>query len=96
MSLDIQRYTHVPLYVEAVQVTADNMTDIAEWAGSTIQTDSDKQQFIKVATIRPLRDRQTQAYVGDWVLKTDVGLKVYTNKAFTRGFIAAPMETAAV
>jgi len=96
MSLNIQRYTHVPLYVEAVQVTADNMAKVAEWVGGTIQMDSENQQYIKIATIRPLRDRQTQAYVGDWALKTDVGLKVYTNKAFGRGFMAAPLESAKV
>lgn len=89
-TLAIERYTHVPLYVNAVQVTAENMADVAAWCGGTIQTDAEKKQFIKVAAIRPLRERQTQAYVGDWVLKTDVGLKVYTTKAFTRGFIHAP------
>jgi len=92
MSLDINRYTHVALYVEAVQVTAANLAEVAAWAGGTVQTDPEKQEYIKVATIRPLRDRQTQAYVGDWVLKTAVGLKVYTNKAFHRGFIAAPED----
>lgn len=88
-TLDIKRYTHIPLYVNAVQVTADNMETVAEWCGGTIQTDDQKKLFIKVAAIRPLRDRQTQAYVGDWVLRTDVGLKTYTDKAFERGFVLA-------
>jgi len=92
MTLAIQRYTHVPLYVNAVQITAENLSEVASWCGGAIQTDVDTRQFIKVASIRPLRERQTQAYVGDWVLKTDVGLKVYTNKAFTRGFVNAPED----
>lgn len=102
MTLAVSRYTHVPLYVEAVQITADNMSAATEWCGGSVQTDTEKKQFIKVATIRPLRERQTMAYVGDWILKTDVGLKVYTDKAFKRGFIHAPethqeaLEAAAV
>jgi len=92
MTLAIQRYTHVPLYVNAVQITAENLEAVASWCGGSIQTDVDTRKYVKVATIRPLRERQTQAYVGDWVLKTEVGLKVYTNKAFTRGFVHAPEE----
>jgi len=91
MSLDTQRYTHVPLYVEAVQVTAENMAEVAEWCDSTLAVDDKKKQYIKIGTIRPQHERQTMAYVGDWVMKTDVGLKTYTNKAFTRGFVPAPL-----
>jgi hypothetical protein len=89
MTLAVQRYTHVPLYVQGVQITAENMAEVASWCAGSLQTDNEKKQYIKVATIRPLRERQTMAYVGDWVLKTEVGLKVYTNKAFTRGFVDA-------
>jgi len=93
MNLDIKRYTHVPLFVQAVQVTPENIFEIAGWCDGTVKTDSDGKTYIMVATIRPLRERQTQAYVGDWVLKTDVGLKVYTNTAFKRGFVLAPETT---
>ena len=95
MTLAIERYQHVPLYVEAVRVTNDNFEDVAEWCDGVICTlDEDKTKepvdYIKVATIRPIRARQTQAFVGDWVLKTGMGLKVYNNKAFHKSFIAAP------
>jgi len=90
MTLEVQRYTHVPLYVQAVPVTAENIEEVATWCGGTLQTDDEMKLYIKVATIRPLRDRQTMAYVGDYVLKTDVGHKIYTKKAFVRGFVLAP------
>lgn len=97
MQLEIERWTHKPLYVQAVLVTAENMDDVAEWCDGTICTveddGKDPVDYIRVATIRPIRQRQTQAFEGDWVLKTAVGLKVYTDKAFKKSFDPAPDES---
>ena len=94
MTLKIERYVHVPLYVQAVRVTAENMEEVVEWCEGAMCTVEEEGKepvdYIKVATIRPIRARQTQAFVGDWVLKTGMGLKVYNNKAFHKSFIAAP------
>ena len=93
MILDVKRFMHVPLYVQAVQVTVDNMADVANWCeGIVVATPPHGLPCVKVATVRPLHPRQTQAYVGDWVLKTDVGLKCYTPKAFERGFCPVPKD----
>jgi len=97
MTLEIERYQHTPLYVEAVRVTVENFDDVAEWCEGVICSEETEGKepvdFIKVATIRPIRTRQTQAFVGDWVLKTGMGLKVYTNKAFHKSFVVAPPES---
>jgi len=79
---------HVPLYVVGVEVTSENMAEVAKWCEGTM-SEVNGIPYIKVATIRPLRVRQTQAFVGDHVLKTQVGLKCYTPKAFARAFVQA-------
>ena len=88
MSLAIKHYTHVPMHVHAVQVTAENIAEVAAWCEGVINSSSET--YIKVATIKPLRDRQTQAFIGDWVIKTGFGFKVYKNKAFGFSFVESP------
>lgn len=86
MSLDIKQYKHKPTYVDAVCVTADNMKDLAEWCQGSVQSTVDAKHYVKVGVIRPLNLRQTEAYVGDWVLKTGNSFKVYTPKGFEKSF----------
>ena len=99
MTLKIEHYTRKPFPVEAVQVTEENLNEVAEWCGGDIhastktlrndageETSKIKLPFIKVDVHRPLNDRQTKAFVGDWVLKSESGFKVYTLKAFDNSF----------
>ena len=85
---------HKPLYVEAVQVTSQNMVEVAEWCGGTVQTSEEKRprKYILVATVRPMQERQTWAFAGNWVLKTPQGYKIYTNNSFMNGFIKVVEE----
>jgi len=85
VSLDVQKFVHSPLYVDAVQVSLDNIIDVAKWCQGTVVTD-EAETHIKVTVIRPQKVRQTQAFVNDWVLKTAKGYKVYTPRAFSRDF----------
>lgn len=50
--------------------------------------DQPGRKHIKVKVKNPINDRQTKAFVGDWVLYTDErsGFKVYNNHAFERSF----------
>lgn len=95
MSLQTQKYTRKPFPIEAVQVTTENMRDVAEWCkGEVITTDSKiaealqktPETYIKVKASNPMNDRQTQAFPGDWVLYANKGYKVYTDKSFKRSF----------
>jgi hypothetical protein len=93
MSLTIQRYVHTPLYVNAVQVTPDNMQQVANWCGGQILNQpADNRPYILVEVVRPLKSRQGQAFAGDWVLETAVGWKVYFDKAFKRDYMPALMS----
>jgi hypothetical protein len=89
VSLEIQKCTHRPVYVDCVQVTASNMTEVSEWCGGTLMEDDKKKTYIKVNATKAIHVRQTQAYVGDWVIKSDVGLKVYKDNAFKNSYVPA-------
>lgn len=90
--LETMKYVRKPFYIDAVRVTAENITDVANWAGGDVRTDSDG-RYIKVRVPRALTERQTKAYVGDWVLYAGKGYKVYTPKAFDDSFEQASVET---
>lgn len=86
-----QTYARKPFYIDAVQVTEENIKEVAEWCmGDVMQTKTPHEDvaspFIKVRVHRPLNQRQTQAFVGDWVLYANKGYKVYTQSAFDKNF----------
>jgi hypothetical protein len=43
-------------------------------------------QYIHVRVHNPKNPRQTKAFVGDWILYTERGYKVFTAKAFQANF----------
>lgn len=109
MSLDTQKFVRKPLFVDAVQVTSENFKEIAAWVkGTIVENDPEPdaaivkgplQCHIKVQVHAPKNPRQTRAIVGDWILYTPRGFKVYTNTAFTNVFDLVqedlPVEVAA-
>jgi hypothetical protein len=84
--MNTTKFVRKPLYVDAVQVTNANFTEVVEWCQGDIKETDDRQQYIRVRVVNPKNTRQTQAFVGDWILYTDRGYKVYTTKAFRHSF----------
>lgn len=84
--LKTHKFARKTFYVDGVRVTPENMEEVAKWCGGEILTDPQDGQYIKVRVHRPLTDRQTKAFVGDWVLYAGTGFKVYTAKAFDKSF----------
>jgi hypothetical protein len=87
--MQTQQFQRKAFVVEAVRVTQKNINEVAKWCGGTVQkkpTDKGVQRFIKVKVHRPLNEKQTQAFIGDWVVKAEAGFKVYTNRAFGNSF----------
>lgn len=80
------KFARKPFYVDAVRVSEANLADVATWCEGTPEETDDGQAYIKVKVHRPLTERQTQAFVGDWVLFAGTGFKVYTPKAFDKSF----------
>lgn len=81
-------YRRKTFSVEAIQVTEDNMDAVANWCQGKVLAnrgesgEGNARFFVKVPVKRPLNDRQSRAYVGDWVLEARSGFKVYTQRAF--------------
>jgi hypothetical protein len=96
MEIVTQKYIRKPLFVDAVQVSVENFSAIATWCmGEIRSTETDllaldedevKQDpsgyYIHVRVNHPKNIRQTKAMVGDWILYTDKGYKIYTDTAF--------------
>jgi len=90
--MTFEPYYRWPFAVEAVQVTADNMDALAtEFQGLILMSSETKLHksapYIKVDVHRPIHDRQTKAFAGDWILRSEIGLKVYTQSAFESSFV---------
>src|SRR5436190_12504897 len=47
--------------------------------------------YILVRVHNPQSQRQTKAMLGDWILKTERGYKIYTDRAFKDNFDLAPL-----
>lgn len=93
MTLQFETYVRKPFPVKAIQVTPENMHEVAEWADGEIKNlgehDGRWGPFIEIEVINPVRPRQSQAFVGDWVLQTETGFKIYTRSAFAKNFDSA-------
>ena len=91
--LETAKYERKPFVVDAIRVTVDNIKSVAEWTGGEVRTESrsnkETVQYVKVRVHRPIDDRQSKAYIGDWVLYAGTGFKVYTLRAFNSSFSPA-------
>lgn len=97
MAVETRRFIRKPLFVDAVRVTAGNFDEVAVWCGGVIhqaEAPNAHKNYIKVSVHIPKNVRQTQAFVGDWILYTERGYKVYTNKAFRTAFDEVTAEEA--
>lgn len=99
MSIKTESYTRMPFHVDAVQVTKQNINEVAAWCEGEVHSmaktvhgvpGSEPTQitvpYVKVVIHRPLNERQTKAFYGDWILQSETGFKVYTERAFANSF----------
>jgi hypothetical protein len=84
--MNIFKAVRKPFEVDCVQVTAENLEEVAEWCQGDIRLNDKGDGYVKVRVHSPLTERQTKAFAGDWVLYANKGYKVYTEKAFDRAF----------
>lgn len=92
--IETTKYSRKSFDVDAVLVTEENINEVAEWCGGEVRytkprPDRESNPYVKVRVFRPMGERQTRAYVGDWVLYAGTGYKVYPDKAFQTCFTEA-------
>ncbi|QAU06776.1 hypothetical protein SEA_OLGASCLOVER_71 [Gordonia phage OlgasClover] len=97
-----QMFQRKPFQVEAVQITEENFEKVASWCGGSIATIEERgntpnkpgrvKRYIQVGVSRPMTRRQSEAYVGDWILYAPQGFKVYANRPFLKNFETVPQE----
>lgn len=87
--LDVKKARRKTFEVDVVEVTDDNIKEVAKWCGGDVRTyvkDGIESQYVKVRVYRPMNERQTMAFVGDRVLYAGTGYKVYLPNAFEACF----------
>lgn len=85
LALELEDWYRKPFPVKAVRVTFDNIKAVSVWCNGEIHNDGDR-IYIQVAVNNAISEKQTQAHIGDWVLKSKDSFKVYTDTAFQRNF----------
>lgn len=91
--METTTFSRKPFEVDAVQVTEENIQEVAAWCRGKIQHAERKgtvEPYIKVQTHRPLNEKQTMAFIGDWILQAETGFKVYTDQAMQNSFQEQP------
>lgn len=91
MGVTTVQYIKKPLYVDAIRITRTNFDDVAAWCSGRIQNERSK-KYIKIKAHNPINNRQTKAFVGDWVLRTERGFKIYSHQAFQDSFDKVQIE----
>jgi hypothetical protein len=100
VTISTTRFIRKPLYVDAVQITKQNFVALANWCQGEIRVNEGDElvdydhsnginpeaHHIRIRVHNPKNIRQTKGFVGDWILYTDRGYKVYTQKAFKASF----------
>lgn len=86
-------FVRKPFEIEAVQVTEENMQDVAKWCGGKIKTrpgqteEASNEKYILVPVHNPTNEEQKMASVGKWVLwSRTTAFKVYSKRAFASSF----------
>ncbi len=98
MSVTTTQYIRKPLYVDAIRITGHNIDEVSAWCDGDVQWEESPgnkgtgKKYIRVRVHNPMNPRQTKAFVGDWILYTEKGYKIYTNKAFLAAFDEPPEE----
>ena len=89
------RFMRIPFFVTGYLVTEDNMEVIATWCKGHVFEDAHR-PFVRVPVIRPTHQKQTEAYVGTWVIASmqrgQATFKVYTEEWLKKQFFELPEE----
>ena len=81
------KFVRKPFHIEAIQVTIENMAEVANWCGGEVRRQGPRAaRYIQVPVVRTFNDRQSMAFTGDWVTKSGNKFKVYTDSSLKATF----------
>jgi len=91
MSVSPKTYVRRPFSVKAVQVTEENIKDVALWCGGTVARTLDDYEALYICVpVKSGRGETTElkAFVGDWVTCARLKkiFKVYGESSFAKVF----------
>lgn len=97
MAIVTKKFARKPFYVDAVRVTPENFLELSFWSQGSIRNNDESpitngttidpaNQHILVETNKGRNARQRQAHIGDWFVKSERGLRIYTHEAFLDTF----------
>lgn len=93
MQLEVKSFSRKTFDVEAVQVTDDNMPEVAKWCGGSIKRTGSGESYVNVPVKQPTNPEKNRnpfrAFPGYWVLKSNTGCRVYTQSGFEAAFVLA-------
>lgn len=98
MPIQTEKYVRKPIIVDAIQVTRENIFEVALWCNGEIhwrvhpdgKGNEGIPNHIQVRVHSPVSERQKQAHPGDWVLYSNSGYKIYMDRAFQKTFDLEP------
>lgn len=80
------RFTRKSFEVEAVRVTHENFEEVRAWCDGE-EHGSEHGRYFQIDIKTQVSQRARRAHIGDWVLRSGTGFRVYTNNAFRDFFI---------
>lgn len=89
------KFMRQPFFVSGFKVTNENMVDLAKWCSGHI-IDGPDRIFIRVPVERATNVKQTEAYIGTWILVSNQQgkrtFKVYTEEWLRKHFLEIPND----
>lgn len=82
--MDFTKFVRKPFVVEAVEITAENIEDVAKEVG-TVRKMQDGTPYISVD--RRLSLNVEKVYIGFWLTKIGSNIRCYSKKIFNNQFV---------
>lgn len=94
MRVEFLEYSRRTFDITAVEITEQNIYDVAEVLMTGVKHTSGRRQYIEVTVMVDKRQVLQKAFVGDYITYNQKDYKVYPRKSFASAFIPKPQPKA--
>lgn len=88
--MDTKQYTRKPFPVSAVQITLQNIEEVAKWCGGTIEQRPTKMlgttTDLPIIRLKGARDKDFEAFLGCWIVELNGSFRGYKPIQFDATF----------